>query len=146
MKKTCSKCGISKFETEYYKHYRMASGLLGTCKECIKKGVRENYAKKRDQYMAYEKSRAQSPERKKKKIEYQSRSRINNPIKKRARDLVQIHIKSGRLKRPDHCTACMKKCTPEAHHEDYKKPLEVEWLCFYCHRSRHGQIVADRLK
>lgn len=28
------------------------------------------------------------------------------------------------------------------HHEDYKKPLEVVWVCFACHAIRHRRIAA----
>jgi hypothetical protein len=37
----------------------------------------------------------------------------------------------------------------EAHHTDYSRPLEVEWLCVSCHRNHHvvwlPAEVADRL-
>lgn len=28
----------------------------------------------------------------------------------------------------------------QAHHEDYSKPLEVDWLCRDCHGRRHGGL------
>ena len=54
----------------------------------------------------------------------------------RARELVREHIMSGRLTRQP-CSMCNYEIT-EAHHEDYSKPLEVEWLCVAHHRKRHS--------
>lgn len=136
--KSCSKCEQKKPLSDFYPGTRK-------CKICTAAQVRANYAKRREQYRAYDKERTQRPDRKKKKLEYQLRSRERHPLRKRARDLVQIHIKSGRLVRPCKCSACLKKCTPEAHHEDYAKPLEVVWLCFKCHRARHQQEAQDFL-
>ena len=50
-----------------------------------------------------------------------------------AKDKVRRALVSGKLQRPDHCTYCNKSCTPEAHHEDYTKPLDVIWICTECH-------------
>jgi hypothetical protein len=29
----------------------------------------------------------------------------------------------------------------QAHHRDYSRPLDVDWLCFPHHRAEHGQVV-----
>jgi len=36
------------------------------------------------------------------------------------------------------CEACSAKGRMHGHHEDYAKPLEVEWLRSPCHRRRHA--------
>jgi hypothetical protein len=47
--------------------------------------------------------------------------------------LVQHHLKTGKLIRPDACEGCGIACKPDAAHADYSKPLEVRWLCRSCH-------------
>jgi|SRR5215831_1150662 len=47
---------------------------------------------------------------------------------------------SGKLVKPPSCENCKRKTSSydlDAHHEDYNKPLDVEWLCKSCHRARH---------
>lgn len=58
----------------------------------------------------------------------------------RIHDRVYGAVRSGKLIRPEHCSACNKKCKPEAHHDDYEKPLEVRWLCRACHIALHKLI------
>lgn len=62
--------------------------------------------------------------------------RKRNPEKARAWNAVQRAVKSGRLTRPDSCGRCGAKCRPEASHDDYARPLDVEWLCRTCHRHK----------
>jgi hypothetical protein len=47
-------------------------------------------------------------------------------------------LRSGTLKRPDHCSECGRECTPDGHHMDYSKPLLVVWLCRDCHQKHHS--------
>lgn len=54
-------------------------------------------------------------------------------LKARCRTQVRQALCDGVLVRPDKCDRCPTRCKPDAHHEDYSKPLEVEWLCDQCH-------------
>lgn len=68
--------------------------------------------------------------------------RIENEEKYKARTAVSNALRDGRLiKQPcEHCGATEKV---QAHHNDYSKPLDVEWLCFKCHREHaHGQTTS----
>lgn len=49
-------------------------------------------------------------------------------------------IRSGRMTRPDECERCGAKVRVDAHHHDYSKPLDVEWLCRRCHTAHHAEL------
>lgn len=141
--KTCFKCEIEKPITSFYKHPEMADGRLNKCKSCAKVDVSENYHKRRDYYRAYDLKRAQRPERKAKQREYGRAQREHSPEKWVARYTLGNAVRDGRVIRPDVCSKCGGNETRiEAHHHDYSKPLDVEWLCFACHRAEHGQEAA----
>ncbi len=67
--------------------------------------------------------------------------------KERARRVVQGAVQSGAMIRPRFCECCGKseddlgvllrkgqhQQAIQAHHVDYRKPLEVHWLCIGCH-------------
>ena len=56
------------------------------------------------------------------------------PEKIKARDIVNKAIKSGKLIRMP-CLICG-ETKVEGHHEDYDKPLDVDWLCQKHHREQ----------
>lgn len=58
--------------------------------------------------------------------------------KDRAHIAVTKALRIGQLIRPDVCQECGIACIPHAHHEDYNKELEVDWLCRKCHPKRHN--------
>lgn len=126
--KRCGKCG---------KRKSLRSGFYrsdwGTCKECVKTRMRAHYhANYETKIRTYEAARFQTPKRKAKLIEYQRARRARDPLKYRARNAVSNALRDGRLhRRPCRCGA--KRV--QAHHHDYSKPLDVEWLCFRCHRK-----------
>jgi hypothetical protein len=69
-----------------------------------------------------------------------SRKEENRRFREEHPDRVRVYwkvdnaIRSGRLV-PEPCHICGDKAV--AHHQDYSKPLEVEWLCPYHHSKAH---------
>jgi len=60
-----------------------------------------------------------------------------HPERRRARRMVGEAVASGRLVRPARCSRCGLLQRVEADHEDYSKPLDVQWLCHGCHMAAH---------
>lgn len=119
----------------------MGDGHLNKCKTCTKKDTQERYNDPiaRERIREYERKRFQTEHRKKKVLEYAKKAKKRTPGKTRARTKVANAIKSGKLvKLP--CEKCG-DTKSQAHHEDYRKPLDVMWLCFKHHREQHGQKV-----
>ena len=63
-------------------------------------------------------------------------------IKEKAYRAVRTALAQGVLVRPQQCTRCGRsghaldgRSIIHAHHHDYTKPLDVEWICAKCHRK-----------
>lgn len=52
---------------------------------------------------------------------------------------VRKAIMEGRLFKPSYCSKCNRR-NPVAHHFDYDRPLDVQWLCALCHARVHRNI------
>lgn len=142
MVKKCFKCRVIKPIGEFYAHDQMADGHLGKCKSCTKRDVKKRYRNPsaRQRIRAYEKARFRDPARKAKVRIYQQRRRAKSPGKHRACNAVSNALRDGRLTRQP-CEICGNPKS-QAHHDDYRKVLEVRWLCFKHHRElAHGQHV-----
>jgi hypothetical protein len=52
---------------------------------------------------------------------------------------VKVHnaVKAGILIKPEECSRCNGHYYLIAHHEDYSRPLNVDWLCQSCHKEVH---------
>ena len=107
--------------------------------------------KKRDDPLYYEKYYEKNKEKIKEQIKRNSktpkgkerlrlrkeRMRKKHPEKTIARNKAnrEIKIPQGQL-----CEICHKNLAVHKHHEDYSKPLEVNFLCWSCHRKIHIEL------
>lgn len=101
----------------------------------VRKYREDNREKTREANRRYRRS---NPER---VLEITQRYREANPEKHRAHAQVHSAIRSGRLVRPDQCLNCRADGPLHAHHPDYSRPLDVEWLCPGCHKAAHAEAV-----
>ena len=71
--------------------------------------------------------------------------RVSLADAQRANAAVSRAIKAGTLIRQTVCEKCGGTDRVQAHHEDYIKQLDVEWLCLRCHKGRHshGNTLVD---
>ncbi len=60
-------------------------------------------------------------------------------LRKGARDYLHLMIRRGVVKRLN-CEVCGSDENIEAHHDDYTKPLDVEWLCKIHHQEHHDKV------
>ena len=130
LKKVCFKCKEEKPVEQFYRHPQMSDGRVGKCKTCNKSDVIANREKRIDYYREYDRQRGGHSAAGKKKL----------PEKRIAHDKVSRAIKLGLLKRPEACESCGKICRLHGHHDDYKKPLSVTFLCAVCHKARHKEL------
>lgn len=150
MRKSCISCGIRKSLAEFYRHPRMADGRLNKCKECQKRDVKAARAHNAEHYNEYEVSRRNLPHRKAARAAYAASPagrathdkavatyRERNPLKYKAHNAINNAVRDGRLVKPKRCSTCRKVRTLQAHHDDYRQPLVVRWLCIECHNAEH---------
>lgn len=134
--KTCFKCGNTKPFADFYRHAQMADGYLGKCKECTRHDVQENRQTRRDYYLIYDRKRYDAnPDRVTRNTPHtrNSQAYVNKyPERKKANTTVSNAIRDGRLIRKP-CEVCGVAVGVEAHHTDYSKPLDVQWLCVKHH-------------
>ena len=59
------------------------------------------------------------------------------PGRRTAHNRVAKALKDGKLTKPTKCQICSRETYLLAHHKDYRKPLEVSWICDSCHLKMH---------
>lgn len=146
--KRCTKCRKVKSLEEFYEH-----GGASQCKACVKAAVKVrrdadlegHRARDRKRYYEQEKRRQQARRAyenasAEKKRFYKRKWALDNMVARDCHVKIGNAVSQGRLSKPDQCSRCGES-TPSrrlhAHHEDYSKPLEIEWICSKCHGMEH---------
>lgn len=149
--KRCSKCGETKAVEEFHRRPRASDGLTSWCGECGRNSSREWHARnaarvrraRREEYAedleaSRARNRARFRQRGELNVRYE-RERASTPELK-ARQALRHAVQSGAVQKPSTCEVCggeVESRRLHGHHEDYSKPLDVEWLCTLCHGARH---------
>ena len=143
MEKRCFKCGAIKPLDEFYKHSQMRDGHFNKCKECAKNDVTSHRDENIEKVRLYDNQRSKLTHRKQYARKHTIDYRKHNPEKYHAHSLVNNAVRDGRLIKPTECEICGEQYQVlHAHHKDYNKPLEVEWLCPVCHSLTHHPRIA----
>lgn len=149
MKKTCTACGKTKKLDEFYAQKGNSDGRQGRCKECCKKAALENRWKNIEYFRAYDRARGSLKHRVDARKEYQKTSAYKeskkkattkylkrNPEKYAAHNALSNALRDGKItKQP--CEICGVSKNVQAHHDDYREPLCVRWLCPKHHAEVH---------
>lgn len=129
--KTCARCKKQLPTSEFYKNSQKKDGLMTHCKNCDRLYRRKMRKLHPDTYKARDKRYYAA--HKEQKREYLTAWRKANKPKTDAHLLVRQALKRGVITRLP--CFCGEERT-DAHHEDYTKPLEVQWLC-----RRHHELI-----
>ena len=133
--KKCSRCGRTLPTTDFNWANKAKGKRQDMCRECFSEYNRKRYASDPERF-----KRAVS-EHKRRDPQAVLRTRLatnaRNPTKQNAHKCVEAALKAGAIENPGVCYGC--GCTSdeqriEAHHHDYRRPLDVVWLCTPCHR------------
>lgn len=141
MKKLCTKCLTMKLVKNFYKHAR--DTYQSWCKTCCYKYKVEYRLKNKEALKEYKRKwRASNKDRLK---QYDSgctaRYQKTYPNRIKANNKLNYAVKTGKLSPPKDCetTGCSNNSGLIAHHNDYSRPLDVQWLCHSCHGLIHSK-------
>lgn len=151
--KKCSKCGEVKPLDAFSLHSSGPLGHHSWCKACVAEYDKITRAQRREYYRERRRLyRAVDPEEtrhKRTKYRKDNRAKISRyqkeygkrrPKQRHAILLANEAKHTGELQRPECCEICHRNTTLQMHHQNYSRPLEVNWLCRQCHATIHVAV------
>lgn len=145
--KRCCSCKETKSLSEFKRSKGTKDGYRHYCKECRRLHSAKYYVNHKDTILAAVRLYAANhPEARRihaKRFRAKHREEIaeyqrarRTTVKAKARTLLGSAVARGDIIKPSRCSSCgryVKKRSLHGHHDDYSKPLDVEWLCVKCH-------------
>lgn len=135
--KSCNKCGEEKPLTEFH---RRPGGRKGVCRACRCYSARLKYATDhahRQRLLSYAKQYFKTDAGLETRRRADIRYRMNNRLKRNARQKVYLAVKSGRLPAPNGrlCSKCGTQADQYHHHRGYSREVALDVLpvCRSCH-------------
>jgi hypothetical protein len=165
--KKCTKCGETKPFAEYHKHKNQPDGYNQWCKTCKHGHYAANEARYVERARLWAEKhperaleldrlaaiRNREKNRERAKVTYlkskerykQYHAAVKDSPDRKAREKVNYALRHKMMTKPSRCQDCGQEKPSRqihGHHEDYSKPLSVEWLCAVCHGRRHWKAAA----
>jgi hypothetical protein len=161
--KTCSKCKQAKLLEEFHRNKRAKDGHHTYCKECKNARQREYIAEDPERARSIDRRHRESPKGKERIDAYKRSERgkamrrawetsekgkavraLTNknynkryPERRLAKYYLNRAVNKGQVMKPNACSECgATERIIDGHHDDYSKPLDVEWLCRGCHTKK----------
>lgn len=148
--KTCNRCGQVRSIDMFPTNKGAADGHKNQCRDCVSLRAKE-WWKRNIQNPSWRLSRRYNSRlkgrlrramgykaAKQDQVEYMKARREKHPEIFLAYAKVQWAVRSGKLVRLP-CEQCGSTNT-NAHHDNYKKPLDVRWFCVPCHHAHHAAM------
>ena len=148
--KTCTSCGCTKPLDSFYKSKSSKDGHETKCKACRNEQLAAYRIANIEKVRAHDRERNQQPHRVAARYDYaksdagrasarktQRKWNAIFPERRAARMAVMLAVRQRRLLPWPACAVPDCTCTPEAHHPDYSRPLDVVWLCDGHHKAAH---------
>ena len=141
--KQCIACGRNKSISEFNCNAARRDGFMSMCRICA--SAYQSSYRRTPEFRAYRreymKKYRKTSKGKVTLVEADEKWKSRNVAAVIAHKKVLNEIRYGRLARPDRCEECGNGGPLVAHHLDYSKPINVEWLCNLCHTARHEKLV-----
>lgn len=150
--KTCRVCAQDKPRGEFYPRADgHGDGLYGTCRQCERKRREAKIAALdelgRESLLAAQRGytrvyRSKTPRQDRHPYDAERQRLLARVVTRtpqgQARKKLQHAVERGEIQRPTICQECGRSgVLIQAHHADYSKPFEVDWLCSKCHGLVH---------
>jgi hypothetical protein len=135
--KKCTECARELPLGDFHLAKRGAHGRAAKCRDCKHSYYRAN------RRIIRAKARAHYAANRERIAEYNARYRAEKPVVRWAHNVLNYCVRTERIERPKQCPVCGRYAKLDAHHHDYNKPLDVEWLCKSCHKSTKQEEHAN---